>query len=154
MPDELNVTLEDDSPVIEVQIIGTGPVGPTGGPGPAGPEGPAGSDGVSPEVTISAITGGHRVTITDAEHPTGQSFDVMNGEAGPQGPKGDTGDTGPQGPAGPAADLTPYRTAAAQDVIDATKITAPSSPATGAFLVWNGTAWVATDLPVYNGGVS
>lgn len=42
MPDELDVTLEDESPVIEVQIIGTGPVGPTGGPGPAGPEGPAG----------------------------------------------------------------------------------------------------------------
>lgn len=82
MPDELNVTLEDDSPVIEVQIIGTGPVGPTGGPGPAGPEGPAGSDGVSPEVTITTITGGHRVIITDAEHPTGQSFDVMDGESG------------------------------------------------------------------------
>lgn len=79
MPDELNVTLEDESPVIEVQIIGTGPVGPTGGPGPAGPDGPAGSDGVSPEVTITTIPGGHRVTITDALHPTGQTFDVMDG---------------------------------------------------------------------------
>lgn len=82
MPDEIDVTLEDDAPVIEVQIIGTGPVGPTGGPGPAGPEGPAGSDGVSPEVTITAIPGGHRVTITDAEHPSGQSFDVMDGGGG------------------------------------------------------------------------
>lgn len=36
-----------------------------------------------------------------------------------------------------------YRTAAAQDVIDAGKISAPSSPASGAFLVWNGSAWVA-----------
>ena len=35
MPDELNVTLEDESPVIEVQIISTGPVGPTGRCGPA-----------------------------------------------------------------------------------------------------------------------
>lgn len=36
----------------------------------------------------------------------------------------------------------------------AAAIPAPSSPATGAYLVWNGTAWVAQTLPVYNGGVS
>lgn len=94
MPDELNVTLEDDSPVIEVQIIGTGPVGPPGGPGPAGPEGPAGSDGVSPAVTITAIPGGHRVTITDAEHPTGQSFDVMDGDSGGGAVESVNGQTG------------------------------------------------------------
>ena len=41
-----------------------------------------GEDGVSPEVTITTITGGHRVTITDADHPTGQSFDVMDGQDG------------------------------------------------------------------------
>lgn len=50
------------------------------------------------------------------------------GATGPQGPKGDKGDTGatgPQGPkgdtgpAGPGADLSAYRTAADQDVIDA-----------------------------------
>lgn len=35
--------------------------------------------GYSPEVTITEITGGHRVTITDKEHPAGQSFDVMDG---------------------------------------------------------------------------
>ena len=39
-----------------------------------------GTDGVSPGVTITDITGGHRVTITDKYHPTGQSFDVMDGE--------------------------------------------------------------------------
>ena len=38
------------------------------------------TDGVSPEVTVTAITGGHQVTITDAEHPSGQSFNVMDGE--------------------------------------------------------------------------
>lgn len=76
---------------INVNIIGTGPVGPQGpegrqgNTGPTGPQGPAGSDGVSPEVTISTITGGHRMTITDAEHPTGQSFDVMDGAQGPRG---------------------------------------------------------------------
>lgn len=39
-----------------------------------------GVDGVSPTVTVTDITGGHRVTITDKDHPTGQSFDVLNGE--------------------------------------------------------------------------
>ena len=39
-----------------------------------------GNDGVSPVVTVEAITGGHRVTITDA---TGTySFNVMNGKDG------------------------------------------------------------------------
>ncbi len=38
-----------------------------------------GEDGVAPEVTIETITGGHRITITSAAHPDGQSFDVMNG---------------------------------------------------------------------------
>ena len=41
-----------------------------------------GSDGFSPTVAVSNITGGHRVTITDAEHPSGQSFDVLDGEDG------------------------------------------------------------------------
>ena len=33
-------------------------------------------------------------------------------------------------------------------------IPAPSSPTSGQFLKWNGSAWVASDLPVYSGGVS
>ena len=45
-------------------------------------KGPQGDDGVSPTVTVEDITGGHRVTIYDAEHPEGQSFDVMDGEGG------------------------------------------------------------------------
>lgn len=65
-----------------------GATGPEGPEGPEGPQGPAGADGadgqdgtdgVSPEVTITAITGGHRVEITDADHPSGQTFDVMDG---------------------------------------------------------------------------
>lgn len=35
---------------------------------------------------------------------------------------------------------------------DTTKITAPSSPATGAFLVWNGSAWTAQTLSTWQGG--
>ena len=46
----------------------------------AGVNGAPGNNGISPTVTITAITGGHRVTITDA---TGtKTFDVMDGEDG------------------------------------------------------------------------
>ena len=34
------------------------------------------------------------------------------------------------------------------------KIDKPTSPTTGQFLKWSGSAWVASDLPVYSGGVS
>lgn len=44
-----------------------------------GPQGATGADGVSPKVTTTTVAGGHRVTITDADHPSGQSFDVMDG---------------------------------------------------------------------------
>ena len=41
-----------------------------------------GEDGVSPAVTVTSVSGGHRVTITDAEHPEGQSFTVADGAGG------------------------------------------------------------------------
>ena len=59
----------------------TGPVGPTGPQGergPAGSDGQDGSDGFSPVVTVTEITGGHEVAVTDAEGT--QTFDVMDGE--------------------------------------------------------------------------
>lgn len=59
-----------------------------------GPVGPAGADGVSPEVTIAQISGGHSVTITDAEHPSGQSFNVMDGADGAPGTPGTPGTPG------------------------------------------------------------
>lgn len=37
---------------------------------------------------------------------------------------------------------------------DVGAIPAPQSPTSGQFLSWNGSAWVATSLPVYSGGVS
>jgi hypothetical protein len=56
------------------------------GPVAAGPPGPAGEDGVSPEISVTDITGGHRITITDA---TGtETFDVMDGTDGATGPAG------------------------------------------------------------------
>lgn len=60
-------------------------------PGATGPQGQAGADGVSPEVTITEITGGHSVTITDKDHPGGQSFDVMDGVDGAPGQDGADG---------------------------------------------------------------
>ncbi len=42
--------------------------------------GPAGSDGVSPTVTVTDITDGHRVVITDKDGS--HTFDVLNGENG------------------------------------------------------------------------
>lgn len=50
-----------------------------------GEQGASGNDGVSPEVSITPITDGHTVTITDATHPSGQSFNVMDGSDGQPG---------------------------------------------------------------------
>lgn len=59
-----------------------GDTGATGAKGDDGAKGDTGEAGYSPTVTITDIQGGHRVTITDEEHPTGQSFDVMDGSGG------------------------------------------------------------------------
>ncbi len=64
----------------------------TGAPGKDGADGKDGSDGVSPIVSVSQITGGHRVTVTDAEGK--QQFDVMDGAAAEKGEKGDPGAPG------------------------------------------------------------
>lgn len=58
----------------------TGANGRDGQDGAPGAPGTPGRDGVSPTVQTSTITGGNRVTITDAEHPQGQTFDVMDGD--------------------------------------------------------------------------
>lgn len=42
-------------------------------------------DGVSPAVTVTSITGGHNVKITDRDHPDGQDFDVPDGQDGEDG---------------------------------------------------------------------
>jgi hypothetical protein len=57
-----------------------GDPGATGATGPIGNPGSDGKDGVSPTVSVATITGGHRITVTDA---TGtKTFDVMDGEDG------------------------------------------------------------------------
>ena len=54
--------------------------GAPGAPGAKGDPGRAGSDGISPVVSVETISGGHRITITDAEGS--QSFDVLDGASG------------------------------------------------------------------------
>ena len=44
------------------------------------PRGPHGDPGISPEIDVVEIDGGHRVTITDANGT--HTFDVMNGVGG------------------------------------------------------------------------
>ena len=78
--DTYTITYTDGS--TSTFTVTNGTTGPAGPQGPQGEQGPAGDDGVSPEVTITAITGGHRVNITDATHPQGQDFDVMDGHDG------------------------------------------------------------------------
>lgn len=50
------------------------------------PQGPQGDPGTSPTVSVSAITGGHRITITDANGT--KTIDVMDGEDGDPGKAG------------------------------------------------------------------
>lgn len=57
-----------------------GPKGDSGDKGEIGPQGIPGNNGVSPILTISTISGGHRITITDADGS--KSFDVKDGTNG------------------------------------------------------------------------
>ena len=68
--------------------------GAKGDPGTNGLNGSDGSDGFSPAVTITDISNGHRVSITDETHPSGQIFDVMNGANGRDGSDGQNGSNG------------------------------------------------------------
>lgn len=74
-----------------VTTTGTAYNGQDGADGQDGANGQNGQDGVSPAVTVSNIAGGHRVNITDADHPGGQNFDVMDGVNGTNGTNGTNG---------------------------------------------------------------
>lgn len=76
----VQITVEDyrEEPQTVVVYDGqTGPQGPEGPAGEDGADGQPGQDGVSPTVAVESITGGHEVTITDAEGA--HTFDVMDG---------------------------------------------------------------------------
>lgn len=65
-----------------------GPKGETGAQGPKGEKGAAGADGFSPVVDVTAIDGGHSISITDK---TGtKTFDVMDGTDGENAEGGGT----------------------------------------------------------------
>lgn len=81
-----------------------GPAGPSGQDGQPGRDGVDGSpgapgqdgaDGVSPTITVTDITGGHRVTITDADGT--KTVDVMDGADGQPGQAGADGQDGADG---------------------------------------------------------
>ena len=119
-----------------------GPQGPQGeqgiqgeqGPqGETGPQGPTGPDGYSPAVTIATITGGHSVTITDKDHPTGQTFNVMDGTGSVDSVNGKTG----------------VVTLGASDV---GAIGAPASASVGDFLVYTANGWGAVTMAEWQGG--
>lgn len=57
-------------------------------------DGEDGEDGVSPAVTITEVSGGHAVKITDKDHPLGQTFIVADGVNGTDGTNGTDGEDG------------------------------------------------------------
>ena len=87
-----DVTAEE---YVDTEVEARGPQGIQGIPGQDGEDGAPGApgeDGFSPEITVQDITGGHRITITDA---TGtKTVDVMDGEDGQPGQPGQPGATG------------------------------------------------------------
>lgn len=60
-----------------------------------GKDGQKGIDGISPTVSITPTTDGQHIVITDAQGD--HSFDLTNGEIGPQGPSGEPGKDGTDG---------------------------------------------------------
>lgn len=75
-----------------------GPAGPAGQPGTPGQTGPSGADGITPTVTVTSITGGHRVSFDyGTGDPRNTSVDIMDGEVGQQGTPGTPGADGDDG---------------------------------------------------------
>lgn len=73
----------------------TGPKGATGPQGEQGPAGTDGEDGITPEITVSNITGGHTISISyGTDDPRNSSFNVMDGADGSAGSAGQNGSDG------------------------------------------------------------
>lgn len=75
-PATATITGTDEAPVLNLGIP-QGTKGDTGSPG---------TDGVSPTVSVTNITGGHRISITDANGT--KTYDVMDGANGTNGVNG------------------------------------------------------------------
>ena len=156
-----------------------GPAGPEGPTGPAGADGATGKngengapgadgkDGVSPTVNTDSISGGTRVTITDADGE--HTFDVLNGknggeaatpeigengnwfingvdtgkpsrgETGATGAKGEPGETGANGANGKNGADGVSPTVATSVIEGGTRVTITDASGAHAFDVMNGT---------------
>lgn len=112
-----------------------------------------------PSVPVQSVNGKTGAVSLDAEDvgayvkPSGgiPSTDLATGVQTSLG-KADTAlqtETDPTVPSWAKAQSKPSYTAS-----EVGAIAAPSSPSSGQFLQWNGSAWVAASLPLYNGGVS
>ena len=127
MDNIVEVTLENQEPVIQVEVIGSGPVGPRG---------PQGADGAQGEKGEKGDTGATGAT----------------GPAGPAGPGVPSGGT--TGQFLKKASATDYDGAwASIGAADVGAVAAPASPSDGQFLVYSQaqSAWVAQTVPSANG---
>ena len=105
-----------------------------------------GEDGVSPAVSITEITGGHTITITDADGS--HTFDVMDGVKGEQGEQGEPGADGQDGEPGtdgysPEVTVTPAYNPPGHYV----KITSKDYPEGQTFFVADGQGGGGADVP-------
>ena len=98
-----NVTQNDNGATITITdkngtttaTVTNGKDGQDGSPGKDGVDGQPGKDGTSPVISVSSITGGHRITITDANGT--KTVDVMDGSDGKNGSDGQPGADGNNG---------------------------------------------------------
>lgn len=98
----LTITMDDGTTSYTTGSI-RGAQGPQGVQGDPGADGSDGADGFSPTVTVTAITGGHRVSVTDVT--TTHTFDVFDGINGTDGADGADGADGVDGVDGTSAYL-------------------------------------------------
>ena len=91
----ISITDIDGTHTATVQDGQQGPQGETGPAGADGQNGADGADGFSPTLSVTDITGGHRVTITDKNGT--QTVDVMDGADGQDGAPGQDGTDGTDG---------------------------------------------------------
>jgi len=111
--------------------------GRDGTDGRDGTNGTNGTDGVSPTITVTDITGGHRVSITDA---TGtHSFDVMNGQNGQNGRDGRDGRDGTNGQDGRDGTDGVSPSVSVSDITGGHRITVTDATGSETFDVMNGT---------------
>ena len=121
--------------------IKNGGKGSDGAPGADGSPGADGKDGVSPTIAVSAITGGNRLTITDANGS--KNVDVMNGKDGKDGADGNDGSPGETGPAGRGVQSMTYNSSTNKWTITYTdgttsSVTGPAIPDVSGYMPKSG----------------